>query len=248
MRIKRTKESIDYKDTQAFFNERVKKYKAENPYSVTMYQDNNPKLVEERNRKETEKLLPLLKLDSESKILDVACGIGRWSDAISEEICEYCGIDFCDGFIQKAKERNLDKPNRQFFVGRDTEIDRVLGSEKNGNFNRVLLIGALMYLNDEDVNITLRKIEAACDKNSIICVREPIGLEERLTLKKEFSEELDDDYSVIYRTREELMSYFLDNFISKGFKVAEEGFMFGDARLNNRKETTQYYFVFERKD
>ena len=85
-RIKKNIENIDYEQTLNFFNKRADKYKEENPYSVTMYQDDNPTLVEKRNRAETEKLLPLLRLDDESKILDIACGIGRWSDAITTRI------------------------------------------------------------------------------------------------------------------------------------------------------------------
>ena len=95
MRLKGGHEEINYDATQAFFNNRAGKYNKDNPYSVTMYQDNNPELVKRRNAKEVEKLLPLLKLDKKSKVLDIACGIGRWSDAITTEIDKYCGIDFC---------------------------------------------------------------------------------------------------------------------------------------------------------
>lgn len=50
-------------------------------------------------------------------MLDVACGIGRWSDAITKDIELYCGVDFCSDFIEKAKEKNL-KNNRYFFEGK----------------------------------------------------------------------------------------------------------------------------------
>ena len=35
-------------------------------------------------------------------------------------------------------------------------------------------------------------------------------------------------------------------FVSSGFEIKEQGFLFEDTALNNRKETTQYYYILER--
>lgn len=246
MRIKTTVENISYDETQMFFNKRAEKYNNENPYSVTMYQDQNPELVKQRNEAETHKLLPKLQLTESSKVLDVACGIGRWSDAIQEDIDEYCGLDFCESLIKLAQERNMDRSNRKFYVSRNEEVAQVLKQNGEGEFNRVLLIGALVYLNDEDVIKTLNAIESICQKNTIICVREPIGIKERLTLKDNYSEELNDNYNAIYRSVDELKEMFQCCLVSKGFNLVEEAYLFEDPGLNNRVETSQYYFIFER--
>lgn len=246
MRIKKKIDKISYKDTHIFFDNRVSKYNDNNPYSVTMYQDNNPDLVKERNIKEVETIIPQLRLDEKSRVLDVACGIGRWSDAIKTNIALYCGIDFCEGLIKLAKERNKERNNRLFYVSDSVNLLQVLNNNE-GCFNRVLFIGSLMYLNDEDVNITLNNALKVCEKKTIICVREPIGVEERLTLKQQFSEELKDTYNAIYRTREDLNEIFDKTLICNGFKVKKEGFLFGDSNLNNRKETAQYYYILERE-
>ena len=42
------------------------------------------------------------------------------------------------------------------------------------------------------------------------------------------------------------MKLFEETLIPAGFSVTDEGFMFEDASLNNRKETVQYYFILER--
>ena len=94
MRIKEKIEAINYDETKQFFKKRAAKYKENNPYSVTMYQDNNADLVKARNEKEIKKMLPKLSITEETKVLDVACGIGRWADALPENIAEYCGLDF----------------------------------------------------------------------------------------------------------------------------------------------------------
>ena len=247
MRIKGEKKEIDYQNTELFFRHRAEKYKEENPYSVTMYQDNNPELVKARNAEETAVLVPQLKLTEESRILDVACGIGRWSDAITQEIDEYCGIDFCEELVELARKRNAGKSSRHFFVGKNTEIATVLQQNKKGMYNRVLLIGALMYLNDADVDTTLQQIVSVCEENALICIREPIGIDTRLTLKEQYSEELGEMYNAIYRTRNEFYQIFLSVLAPHGFQLVKEDYLFKDSALNNRKETIQYYFILERR-
>ena len=244
-RVKHSIELINYTDTKEFFKNRAGKFKENNPYSVTMYQDNNPNLVIERNKYETEKLLPLLSLSAKSKVLDIACGIGRWSDAIKENITEYCGVDFSEELISIAKDRNCCQ-NRDFLVGSASNLEEVLKQENKGKYNRILLMGILMYLNEEDVEETLRQVERVSESESIVCIREPIGITERLTLKNFYSNELEDNYNAIYRTREEFMRFFEKHLIGKGFHIAQEGFMFSEDALNNRKETAQYYFIFKR--
>ena len=90
----------------SFFKKRAEKFQENNPYSVTMYQDNHAEIVRQRNQKEIEKLMPLLHMEKDAKVLDVACGIGRWADALPEDITEYCGMDFSEELIEIAKKRN----------------------------------------------------------------------------------------------------------------------------------------------
>lgn len=245
MRIIQKIEDIDYTETKHFFKNRADKFKEDNPYAVTMYQDDHPELVRERNKKEIEKLKPMLAVNEKTKVLDIACGIGRWADAITEEITEYCGIDFSGELIQIANERNK-RENFFFYEGAATEIASVLTEKKRGTYNTVLLIGILMYINDKDLKCFFEKLESFCDKQAKICIREPIGLQERLTLKDFYSDELNDEYHAIYRTKSELMKFIKNSLINKGFSIEKEGFLFEEDELNNRKETAQYFFILER--
>ena len=245
MRVKKQHTDIDYNKTKDFFQHRANKFQENNPYSVTMYQDNNAQLVRERNEHEIKKLIPYLEIDTESKVLDIACGIGRWADAIPCNIAEYCGIDFSPELIQIANERNK-KDNFNFYVGSALQLNKFLIENNKGKFNKVLLIGILMYLNDEDIAVLLHHVEQYCDEHATICIREPIGIDERLTLKDFYSEELADNYNAIYRTRNELNQLFTKNLLSKGFSIKKEGPLFSEKELNNRSETTQYYYIIER--
>lgn len=244
-RIKKKITDIDYSRTQQFFDKRANKYQEENPYSVTMYQDNNPALVEERNRAETEKLLPLLKLDGRSRVLDLACGVGRWSDAITAQIEEYCGIDFSGKLIELAKQRTHET-NRFFCVGAVNEFQKVLKENGRGKYNRILLIGILMYINDCDLVHVMKQLADTAEEHAIICIREPLGIDERLTLKGFYSEELRDNYNAIYRTRVELTDVLEKTLLRAGFQITQSGFLFSEDGLNNRRETAQYYFILER--
>lgn len=60
MRVKKQHTDIDYNKTKDFFQHRADKFQKNNPYSVTMYQDNNAELVRERNEHEIKKLIPYL--------------------------------------------------------------------------------------------------------------------------------------------------------------------------------------------
>lgn len=245
MRITEDITEIEYEKTKQFFKSRAEKYQEDNPYSVTMYQDHNKELVKERNKKEVEKLYPLLRLSADSRVLDIACGIGRWADAIAADIEEYCGLDFSGELIQIANQRNS-RENFRFYEGSANNIEKVLSFHGRNRYNRILIIGLLIYLNDDDIIDALEQVEGRCEQHTVICIREPIGIKDRLTLQNEFSEELQDHYNAIYRTREELKGFLDAAFLQKGFTIGKEGFLFDEDSLNNRKETAQYYFILER--
>lgn len=208
-----------------------------------MYQDSHPELTEKRNNQEIKTLKRLLKLGRTSRVLDLACGIGRWAEQIDSNIDYYYGIDFASNLIDIAKKRNTsDKKN--FIIGPITNIQDIIPDKK---FNRVLIIGALMYLNDNDIVQMFTQIERLCENNCIICVREPIALDERLTLKNFFSEELASNYNAIYRTRLEIINLLFRPLLEHGFFISHEGFLFeNESQLNNRKETSQYFFILHR--
>lgn len=246
MRLKNDISSIDYKETHEFFRHRAQKYNSNNPYAVTMYQDKHPELVDSRNKQEIAKLMPLLQLDKDSTLLDVACGIGRWSEAINIDIEKYVGLDFSAELINIAKKRNQ-KKKHFFIVSSAINIKETIQCSELGNFNRILLIGILMYLNDDDLIRVLQDVESVAMNETQICIREPIGIRNRLTLKDHFSEELEDNYNAIYRTRDEIKFFLEETLLCKGFKISKEGYLFDDPNLNNRRETAQYYFILERK-
>ncbi len=245
MRIKSSAADISTESVKEFYEQRASSYTGGNFYNITMLQDKNPSFSEERHQAETTKLLPKMKIDEDSCVLDLACDAGKWLYVLPDNITKYRGIDFSAGMIEIASSKNT-RANAKFFTGSVLDADKILADEK-GNFNRVMIIGSLMYLNDDDIVSLFRMLpEMMTDHGGLICIKASIGVDYRLTLKDFYSEELKNDYNAIYRTRDEYTKLFADALIPAGFTVTDEGFMFDDSRLNNRKETTQYYFILER--
>lgn len=114
-------------------------------------------------------------------------------------------------------------------------------------FDRVLAAGVLIYLNDDQLNRALDCIRdvLAGDEPRVV-FREPVAVQQRLSIIEHYSTDLDAEYNAIYRTRNELMDAFAAHFRVSGLNVIEQGVVFGDDRLNNRAETRQEWFVVGR--
>lgn len=243
MRATGGKIDLDYAKTKEFFDSREKKYTEEHPYVITMYQDAHPKLTDIRNQAEINKILPILQLEQKSRILDLGCGIGRWADAIHCKVTEYLGIDFSEGLVRIARSRNK-RPEFSFEQMSVCDFGAFFRSHHLHPFNCLIISGVLLYLNDLDIEKLFQAFSDFLVPEGIVYLREPIGIQERLTLKDFYSQELGHDYHTIYRTVDEYRYMLTKN--APFFTVKQEGFLFDDPKLNNRKETSQYYFILKR--
>lgn len=100
-----------------------------------------------------------------------------------------------------------------------------------------------MYMNDETVRVCIDDMVKMLDEKSIIYISEPIAMEERLTLNSFYSEQIDNNYSAIYRTEEEYKRLFKPLF-ERGYtlKVSE---LFFEEDIKKQKETQQWIFIME---
>ncbi|MBA4697748.1 MAG: class I SAM-dependent methyltransferase [Legionella sp.] len=242
-------ESLDIDEhlVRDFFDARGVKYNVEHPYVSILYQDDNPDLAEKRDAFEKKKVLPLLQIDKNSKVLDVGCGIGRWADAIIDTVDYYHGIDISHALIEQAKSRLGEKANFSVLSASAMSLE-ALSTEPGNNsphskrFNRIIISGVFLYMNDSNVIKTLDGLSKMCDKSSLVYIREPIALKDRLTLNQHWSTELDTTYSAIYRSEAEL-----HNLIERGlkgqFSVPNFTVLYDTPELNNRNETNQFFTI-----
>lgn len=239
------KPEIDLHLVQKFFDDRAKKVDKLGYKSTVIYQDNNLELVEQRDMAEKQKLLPQLLLKETDRCLDLGCGTGRWADSIVPAVSYYHGVDLSNDLLEIARNRFKDVNNAFFTEMKCQELSfsKLLVPEK---FNKVLCFGLIMYLNDDDVRNLMTGIIDCMKDECFLLLREPIGINERLTIKEHFSDDMGQYYNAIYRTAEELIDICSSILSPYGISLVDSGAVFGDSSLNNRQETKQYWFTFRK--
>ncbi|MBG9732911.1 class I SAM-dependent methyltransferase [Paenibacillus alvei] len=240
---------IDFDSMMDFYKKRaVDKISIDIDAPVVLCGDKDKSKIEAWTSFEVEHRLPLLNLDRNSVVLEVGCGTGRITKYITPVADTYVGVDYVKEFIDIIQSReDIQKNESTRFL--HSSIQGIANEEveipTHKQFNRFVISGGvLMYINDEDVKPVLRKLIEKFDEECIIYLSEPIALSERLTLNKFYSENLESEYSAIYRTEKEYHDIF-EVFYSNGFslKVSEE-FFYEDIKA--QKETKQWIFVLQR--
>lgn len=89
---------------------------------------------------------------TESRILDVSCGIGRHAIDLAESVVGYDPSSF---FLEKAKQRakteiGNDQKYIKFYEGEINHIVETLSNDTETEFNAIISINSLGYTNTED--------------------------------------------------------------------------------------------------
>lgn len=235
---------IDYGATRRFFDQRADRPADDCSWTRVMYQDGNPQLVVARDEHEKQVVLPKLRLQETHRLLDVGCGVGRWAHAVAPIVRRYLGTDFSDGLLDRARESLRGYDNVEFQCVPAQEVGTISGTSEP--FNRVIVAGVLAYLNDDDVRRCLRGIAEVCSStDATVYIREPMGVEARLTLDKFWSEQLGSEYSAIYRSREEYQQLLASTLCTEGFRIGEFTNLYPED-LQNRVETSQFIVLLHR--
>lgn len=236
---------IDPAEVESFFSKRAEKAKTIGSLRAVIYQDKHPDLAERRDVSEKALLLPKLALHDNNRVLDIGCGTGRWTSVLAPLVDFYHGTDFIPGLIDIARAENSTAKNVRYSVLPSTSVRLELLGESQ-SFDRIIVLGLLIYLNEEDVLETLRCIADVAAQKCRLMVREPVAIGERLTIKKHFSSDLDQFYNAIYRTESELLVMISEILELVGFTLLDSGYVFDQPEMNNRADTIQKWYLFER--
>ena len=247
-RVYEKKLDINTNNTRKFYDERAKEIaRMECPYTSVLLGDQNPKHAEEWNIYEKEFILPHLKIDKSSEVLDVGCGMGRWAETIIPMVSFYLGTDFSSEMIQVARKRCIfsDK-DYEFYNLSFQELAQAPGTFlQERKFNRVIVSGVCMYINDSEIEQCYKGLVRLLDEHCVLFLNETVAVEKRLTLNEHPSEALKTTYDVIYRTIKEYNEYY-NIFLDNGFRIEKQEFL---PHLNNEKgysETERWYTILKR--
>lgn len=242
-RVYGEKVNIDTVNTISFYNQRAKTIKnREQEYTTVLLGDQDPEYAVKWDEYEKGFVLPKLMLNRNKVVLDLGCGMGRLADAVSDKVKEYYGVDFSSEMIAVAKQ-NVRNNNCHFYTMSivDALSDPKITARK---YDLVLMAGVSMYINEDELKESYRLLRNLVNKDSLFYFEESVGKIERLTLNHIWSEDLQDYYGAIYRTREEYKS-LIDEYIN-GVEYIEEGYMnFLDKE--EQTETSHWYALLQYK-
>lgn len=247
-RIVGEKKDISYEDVRKFFDERGSQEK-KHLYNYVMYLDNNPEVAIERDRQGKEGIDKIIKIDSSMRVLDVRCGVGRWGEYFLDKGAYYVGIDGNNMMIERAENNLKQYNNKKLFLCSLQNIDELIEENKElSNFDFIFVSGVLMYLNDEDCLNVMKCFNKLCNRNSKICIIESMSNNERLTLDNFYSNDLNQDYSAIYRTVNEYKE-IMEKAFSEKFNLKMEKLLDFEDGLQKRREhvTMEHCFIWEKK-
>lgn len=239
-------DSIDInKDkVRLFWNDRSNKYTEDNPYKVVKCSDSNKEYINISDEYEKEIILPKLDINNNSKVLDIGCGIGRLAEVVIPHSNYYLGTDFAESLLTIANERVFLVGDYDFRLFDFKETVKSEYVKNKGPFNKVILAGVAMYINDKELEFCINNLLGILDKRATIYLSSSIAIEKRLTLKEFYSNDLNSKYSVVYRTIEDYISIF-EVLINNGFKIKEsENFLENKRQYS---ETARHYFILERE-
>jgi SAM-dependent methyltransferase len=235
---------VDEASVIDFFDRRARTACDASAVRVTMLQDARSDLAERRNRVEVAALQTLLATTAtpRPRTLDVGCGSGRLHFALPERLGAYFGVDGAPALVDAARQRAAGADNARFEVQDLARPGLAARAAAQGPFDLVLCSGILIYLNEASVKRLLDDVVALAAPRATWVLREPVGIESRLTLVDHWSQELGAAYNAIYRTAAELEALVRE---AAGARLASwhSSWLYDDAELNNRRETRQAWMV-----
>ena len=226
-RIYGEKVSIPQEVVKEFWTKRASMF-AEKGISTVICGDQ----VAERALQETafdrDHIIPKLGITKESRVLDIGCGVGRVAKMLLPQCGFYCGVDYTEEMI-KVSETVCAQTKKEFPEAGEYELHHLSFPETvqqkagllGGPFDVCVILGVCVYMNDEELEQSLRHLPDLMSDHAVLWFQESVGLKERLTLDRFPSEALQTGYTSIYRTKEEYMELYAPLF-KAGFSFVEE--------------------------
>jgi len=244
-RVYDRKLDISEEHLKGFWNKRAEKYDGENPYVSIKLGDKDPSRARRWDEYEKNHIIPLLNINNGDKVLDIGCGIGRLAEAIIPVCNYYLGTDYAEELIAIAKKRVV-FPKKEYVFKTIAMQDISSGNPKmpvDVKYSVVLIAGVMGSVNDDTVRQSLQNMMSVLQDSCKIYIANGVGISQRLTLNRFYSEDLQSEYSSVIRTEEEYLELFsiLD---SNDFKIVKQDDLTVETVDNS--ETKRMFQIYER--
>ncbi len=246
-RIYGEKTEINEQEVQAFYNKRAAAASSmKNPLSAVVNGDQNPAQVDTRSRFDREYIVPRLDLTGNSSVLDIGCGMGRFAEIVLPLCGRYLGADFAPEMIAAAEKRTeAYKDKTQYVCASFSELMNKPDSFFGGKFDCMIMLGVCMYINDAELIKYLPRLAELLSDRCVLYVGDAVGIGTRLTLDQIHSDQLNSDYSAIYRTAEEYVDLY-SIFTKQGFKFTEQAYFPPEVNGTRYKDSDRWYAILKR--
>jgi len=136
-KVKRRPEDIFVKPEFYYTDEEIKRYA-------------KSKNIEKKQKKLTERLLQLLKLNPPKKIIDLGCGVGFSSIYLKEKGFDVIGVDVIEKMLEIARNKGIKVKKADM-----RELDKIFKKE---TFDAVISVSALQWIPLKDIKKVAKSI------------------------------------------------------------------------------------------
>lgn len=160
--------------------------------------------------KEKSILLDIIKpyFKKDLDMLELGCGIGRWSRVFSEFVNSIDAFDYSESFIDIAREIS-NKNNTTNIIYKSRDVANIFPTKK---YDYIVSVALLHYLNEIQYQKVIGLFKNFLNKGGIAILRESFGYKKRFELHGYYSNVLDDEYNAVYRTSDDIIESLGDEF------------------------------------
>lgn len=236
--------SIQEEQVRSFYNKRASLIQ-EKGWGVVSLGDEDASISDRAYDYDRDNLRPKLGVGSDTRVLELGCGMGRWAKIVLPHCGAYCGVDFSAEMLKAARKicENYAEKSTFYYLPLSEAVEKD-SSFYGGSFHCMILSGVCIYINDGELARIFERLPALAQPHCTICVKETTALSERLTLNEFHSDALQSTYNAIYRTQAEYAAMFKP-LLEAGFSIEEQYFLPEEVG-RKRPETNGLCTIFKR--
>lgn len=151
------------------------------------------------------------KLDRSGAVLDLGSGMGFWAEKFARSFARVDALEGSSSLYAELEKRSSQQSNMRAFPG------DVLSFQPDQRYQLIFLGGLLMYLDEKDVVILLKRLKQCLAPNGIILCRESTVRGQTFVLEG--------DYTAVYRSVKSYARLFQQSGLALRLKEKNEAYI-----------------------